>query len=102
MNIQNLSKEDLEWLLGDYNKIRQYGKVSNWVDDHVRCLALIKGSWSKPSCNCEWAALARIASSTYEQYEQQLKDQLASYESRISDTGGSQEVTRGRKKKIEG
>ena len=42
MNINNLTIEEIKWLLGDYNKIRQFGKVSNWVDDHVNALRLLK------------------------------------------------------------
>jgi hypothetical protein len=102
MAIENLSKEDIKWLLNDYNRIRNYCKVASWIDWHVKALQMLKGSWSKPGCNCEWAAHARIASSTYEQYEQQLKDKLTSYESTVSDQQGSTEVKRGRKKKIEG
>ena len=77
--VQNLSREDIDWLLNNYNKIRQYGKVVSWIDDHVRALQLLKGSWSKPGCTCEYVATAKIANNVYEQYEQQLKDQLSSY-----------------------
>ena len=83
--VQNLNKQDIEWLLNDYNKIRQFGKVSNWIDDHVHCLRLLKGSWSKPGCSCEWAATARIASSVYEQYETELKEKLVTLQTPVID-----------------
>lgn len=98
--VQDLSREDIDWLLNNYNKIRQYGKVSNWIDDHVRALQLLKGSWNKPGCNCEYVSTARIANSVYEQYEQQLKDQLFSYEN--AHQQGSSGIAKGRTKKIEG
>jgi len=93
--VQNLSREDIDWLLNNYNKIRQYGKVNSWIDDHVRALQLLKGNWNKPGCNCEYAATARIANSVYEQYELELKNQLSSY----VDQQASQTTTRGRNKK---
>jgi hypothetical protein len=101
MQIDNLTKQDIEWLLNDYNRIRGYGKVNSWIDWHIKAQSLIKGSAEKPSCSCMWATAARVANSMYEQYEQQLKDKLLSYESTIPEQHGSQEVKRGRKKKTE-
>ena len=81
--VNNLTIQDIKWLLGDYNRIRNYGKVSNWIDDHVKCLQLLKGSWNKPGCSCEWSANARIASSVYEQHEEALKNRLAELEAPV-------------------
>jgi len=83
MNLNNLTIEDINWLLNDYNRIRNYGKVNSWIDWHVKALQLIKGSAQKPDCACSWAATARIASSTYEQHEQQLKDRLVTLENPV-------------------
>ena len=83
--IENLTIEDIKWLLGPYNQIRNYGKVSNYIDMHVKALQMLKGSWAKPGCNCEWGAHSRIASSTYEQFEQQLKDRLVILETPVID-----------------
>ena len=98
-NVDNLTKQDVEWLLNDYNRIRNYGKINSWIDWHIKAQSLLKGNAEKPSCSCMWATAARVANSMYEQYEQQLKDKLLSYESTVTDTTGSQEVKRGRKKK---
>jgi len=98
-NVDNLTKQDVEWLLNDYNRIRNYGKINSWIDWHIKAQSLLKGRAEKPSCSCMWATAARVANSMYEQYEQQLKDKLLSYESTVTDTTGSQEVKRGRKKK---
>jgi hypothetical protein len=63
-----ISKQDVEWLLNDYNKIRGYGKVSSWIDWHLRAMSIFKGqSVSKPSCSCEFGAYSRMANSMYEQ-----------------------------------
>ena len=70
----NISQQDALWLLTEYNKIRQFGKVSSWMGDHVRTMSLIKGTKvSVPSCNCEHAAYARMANSMYEQNEETIK-----------------------------
>ena len=85
MNIENLPIEEINWLLNDYNRIRNYGKVNSWIDWHVRAMAALKGSAEKPSCSCSWAATARVASSTYEQHEQALKDRLVILETPVID-----------------
>jgi hypothetical protein len=103
MAVENLKIEDIKWLLNDYNKIRQYGKVNSWMDYHVRALQLLKGSWDKPGCACEYVAHAKIANSTYSQYEQQLKDQLVILETPVINEPGpdstSPKRSRGRSKK---
>jgi hypothetical protein len=96
MIVENLSKEDIVWLLKDYNNIRNYGKVSNWIDWHVRCLQLLKGSWAKPGCTCEWVAHSKIANSTYEQFEQALKDRLVILETPVIENELPAVKTRGR------
>jgi hypothetical protein len=83
MNMENLTIEEIKWLLNDYNRIRNFGKVNQWIDYHVRCMQLIKGSAEKPSCSCSWAATARVASSTYEQHEQALKYRLVILETPV-------------------
>jgi len=104
-NIENLTIEEIKWLLNDYNNIRQYGKVSNWMDWHVRCLQLLKGSWSKPGCTCEYVAHSKIANNTYEQHEQLLKDRLVILETPVieDDQTGTNPIvakrSRGRSKK---
>jgi hypothetical protein len=100
MQIEKLTIEELKWLLVDYNRIRNFGKVSQWIDWHIRAQALIKGSAQKPDCSCSWSAAARIASSMYEQHEQQLKDRLAILESQVIDE--LPEVTRRSRKRSKG
>ena len=73
--MDHLTKDDALWLLGDYNKIRNYGKVSNHINAHIKAMSLIKNKvYNKPSCSCEWAAYARMANSMYEQNEIQIKE----------------------------
>jgi len=70
----NITQQDALWLVENYNKIRQFGKVNQWIGDHVRAMSLIKGNQvSVPSCNCEYAAYARMANSMYEQNEVAIK-----------------------------
>jgi hypothetical protein len=100
MQIEKLTIEDIKWLLGPYNQIRNYGKVSNYIDMHVKALQLLKGSWAKAGCNCEWGAHSRIASNTYEQFEQALKDRLVILETPVIDElSAVTKRSRGRSKK---
>ena len=63
-----ISQSDAQWLLTEYDRVRQYGMVSKWIDYHVRTMSIIKGKEvSRPSCNCEFGAYARMANSMYEQ-----------------------------------
>jgi DNA-binding IscR family transcriptional regulator len=72
--MDHLSKDNALWLLGDYNKIRGYGKVSNHIDAHIKAMSLIRNTqYNKPSCSCEWAAYAQMANSMYEQNLEQIK-----------------------------
>ena len=90
-NINNLSKQDIEWLLKDYNGIRNYGKVNSWIDWHVKTINLLKGSnEGKPDCSCMYVATAKFANSIYEQHEQALKDKLVELDTPV--------VKQGRKK----
>lgn len=70
----NITQQDAIWLVENYNRIRQFGKVNSWIGDHVRAMSLIKGTQvSVPGCNCEYAAYARMANSMYEQNEAEIK-----------------------------
>jgi len=99
MNIENLTLEEIKWLLIDYNRIRNFGKVNQWIDWHVRSMQLIKGNAEKPSCSCSWAATARVASSTYEQHEQALKDRLVILETPVIDEPTTNTTTKARGRK---
>lgn len=64
-----ISKEDVTWLLNDYNNIRGYGRVQSWIDWHIRAMSILKQKpIAKPSCQCEWGAYARMANNMYEQH----------------------------------
>lgn len=70
----NISKEDAIWMVTEYNSKRGYGRVNDWIDYHLRAMSIIKGQQvSRPSCNCEFAAIARMANSMYEQHETELQ-----------------------------
>ena len=84
-NVENLPIEDIKWLLNDYNRIRQFGKVNSWIDWHIKAQQLLKGHAEKPGCTCMWVAAARVSNSMYEQHEQQLKDRLVILETPVID-----------------
>jgi len=69
-----LTKQDAEWLLTEYNRVRQFGRVNSWIDHHVKAMSLIKNKEvSRPSCNCEFATYAQIANNMYEQHLTQIQ-----------------------------
>jgi hypothetical protein len=44
------SKQDLEWIINEYPKVRQLGRVTKWIDDHIKTMSIIKGHpVNKPS-----------------------------------------------------
>ena len=64
-----MTSDEAKWLLTDYNQIRHYGKISNHIDAHIKAMSIIKETnVKKPSCSCEWASYARMASSMYDQH----------------------------------
>ena len=72
--MDNISPQDLEWIVNEYPKVRQLGRVSKWIDDHIRTMSIIKGHpVNKPSCNCEHASYAVMASNMWEQHIEELK-----------------------------
>jgi len=88
MNINNLPIEDIKWLLKDYNGIRNYGKVNNWIDWHVKAINLIKGgNEPRPDCSCMYVSAAKFANSIYEQHEQAIKDRLLELENPVVKRG---------------
>jgi len=100
----NITQQDAIWLAEDYNRIRGYGKVNSWIDWHVRALTLLKGSWTKPDCNCQYGVTARIANDMYSQYESEIKAIAYPPQTEVIenvDQSASKTVTRGRKKKTE-
>lgn len=72
-----ITKQDLEWIVNVYPQVRQLGRVSKHIDDHLRCMSIIKGkSIGKPSCSCEFAAYANMASSMWEQNIDRFTEEL--------------------------
>ena len=70
----NINQQEALWLVENYNKIRQFGKVSSWIGDHVRAMSIIKGTQvSVPGCNCKYSAYARMANSMFEQNIEAIK-----------------------------
>ena len=70
----NITKEDAKWLLNDYNAIRGYGRVNNYIDMHLKAMSIIRGQQvGRPSCSCEFGAIARIANSLYEQHLSEIE-----------------------------
>jgi hypothetical protein len=101
-NVDNLTKQDIEWLLNDYNRIRGHGKVNSWIDWHIKAQALIKGGAQKPDCSCMWVAAARIANSMYEQHEAELRAKLITLETPVieNDTTGIDRSPKKRGKRV--
>ncbi len=70
----NISQEDAIWLVTEYNSKRNYGKVSQWIDYHIRAMSIIKETpVGRPSCSCEFGAYARMANSMYEQNHSEIQ-----------------------------
>jgi len=83
-----MTTEEALWLLGDYNKIRGYGKVKNHIDAHIKAMSIIKDKpVNKPSCNCEWAAYAQMANSMYDQHLELIKQVAYGTDTQITETG---------------
>ena len=82
----NITKEQALWLINDYNKIRQYGKVANHIDAHVKAFSIIKGKEvGKPDCNCQYVAFSKLANSMYEQHLDYIQ-QVANTDERTTST----------------
>jgi len=65
----NITKEQAQWLLNDYNKIRQYGKVANHINAHVKAFSIMKGKEvPRPDCTCQYVAFSQLTNSMYEQH----------------------------------
>ncbi len=70
----DVSKDDAIWMVTEYNSKRGYGRINDWIDYHLRAMSIIKGQQvGRPSCSCEYGAIARMANSMYEQHETQLQ-----------------------------
>ena len=68
-----ISRENAKWLLAVYNPIRGYGRIDKWIDHHCQAMSIIKGTKiGRPECTCQYGAIARMASSMYEQHEAQI------------------------------
>lgn len=92
-----INKQDVEWLLNDYNKIRGYGRVQSWIDWHLRAMSILKQKpITKPSCQCEWGAYARMANNMYEQHLSLLNELNTKYNTPVVEE--TEVKTRGRRK----
>jgi len=88
-----ISKEDALWLLNDYDKIRLYGKVGQWIDSHVRAFSIIKGKQvGKPDCNCQYVAFSKLANSMFEQHLETIKQIAYAEEPTTTKTRGRKQV----------
>jgi len=73
--LDHLSKADVAWLLGEYNQVRNYGKVK--IDDHIRAISLLRNkNISKPGCTCEYPAYGRMANDLFEQHKSILEEMI--------------------------
>jgi hypothetical protein len=81
-----ISREDVTWLLNDYNKIRGYGKVASWIDWHLRAMSIFRGQpVAKPSCSCEFGAYSRMANSMFEQNLPTLEELNTKYNTPVTE-----------------
>jgi hypothetical protein len=72
--MEHLTKQDAQWLITEYDRIRQFGRVNAWIDHHVKAMSIIKNQKvNRPSCNCEFATYAQIANNMYEQHLTQIQ-----------------------------
>ena len=69
-----ISREDAKWLLTEYAPIKDYGRVDKWIDRHLQAMSIIKGTKvNKPECTCQYGAMARMASSMFEQHQAEIQ-----------------------------
>jgi hypothetical protein len=89
-----ITKQDLEWIVNTYPQVRQLGRVSKHIDAHIKCMSIVKGQHiHKPSCSCEFAAYANMASSMWEQNIERFRTELETLNKPVEEV-----KPRGRKK----
>jgi len=75
MTIEHLTKEQAEWILNDYAKIRTHSYLNGYINEHVKFQSMIRNKKiERPGCGCEFQSFADVSNSLYEQFEQQIKD----------------------------
>jgi len=75
MNLSHLTREDVDWILNDYAKIRNHSYVNDKMDKHAKLQSLIRNKEiKKPECGCENYAFQAISNSLFEQFEADIKN----------------------------
>lgn len=73
MTLEYLTKEDVDWILNDYAKIRNHSYINGYINEHVKFQSLIRNKKvERPSCGCEFHTFKDISNSLYEQHYESL------------------------------
>lgn len=71
----NLTKEDAQWLINEFNQMRGGRIDSKTIGMFTKAINLIRGTNSgNPSCSCQWKSQSSIANSLYGQHEANIKE----------------------------
>ena len=74
MNLSHLTREDVDWILNDYAKIRNHSYVNDKMDKHAKLQSLIRNKEiKKPECGCENYAFQALSNSLYDQHYDAIK-----------------------------
>jgi len=69
MNLSHLTKEDVNWILNDYAKIRNHSYINGYIDEHVKFQSIMKNKKvERPDCGCNFHSFKDISNSIFEQY----------------------------------
>lgn len=69
MNLTHITREQIDWILNDYNKIRNHSYINGYINEHVKFQSIIRNKKiERPGCGCEFHAFQAISNSLYEQH----------------------------------
>lgn len=70
----NISKEQAQWLLNEYQPRIGGSLTRKTMEIHMKAINILKGTdMGIPGCSCEWRANAQIAKSLFEQYQLEIE-----------------------------
>jgi len=69
MNLTHITQEQADWILNDYNKIRNHSYINGYINEHVKFQSIIRNKKvERPECGCEFSTFQAISNSLYEQH----------------------------------
>lgn len=74
MNLEHITKEQAQWILNDYNKIRNHSYINGYIDEHVKFQSIIRNKKvERPECGCEFYVFQALSNSLYDQHFDAIK-----------------------------